>query len=139
MIRQLLIMAVVGLVFLVLNEDVGWAQSFGGYHRGRATARNVNIARGVNVGVRASGYRPYGYRGYGYGGYGYPVDLYPPVPPPDPGPRNLDSIGVAEPRSNDSRSAAKEAMNKSLQQMSLPSDAGLPASGQKTGPPNNNR
>ena len=144
MFKQISMLAVVGLAVVVMTETESLAQGFGGYHRAAATARNVNIGRGVNLGVRGSAYRPGGYRGVGgvgYGGYGrtlpygaysYGGDVYLP-PNPGPGPQGIDAIGKGADRGDKSRTSAQEQLNASLNQMKLPSDAGLPPASASSG------
>lgn len=139
MIKQISFLTVVACALLLSIESESYAHGFGGYHGARGVARNVNVARGINVGVRASGYRSYGYRGPGYAAVGsrgplVPGYAYGPVvtgPAPGPGPRNLDKIGVGAKESPDLRTGSKEKLNQALNQMSLPSDAGLPAAKKK--------
>lgn len=132
MIKQLSLLAVAGLVFMVTTETETYGQGFGGYHR---TARNLAVARGVNVGVRGAAYRPYGYRGPGYGAYGYRVPYGSSIdsrgnvilpPKPGKGPVGIDNIGNDAKKGDDTRSSARDALSQSLNQMKLPSDAGLP-------------
>ncbi len=147
MIKHLSVLAVLSLIFLVTSQNDCQGQGFGGYHGAALTARNVNVARGINIGVRASAYRPGGYRGPGYGAYGYRgpgyrnygyaafpagsyVDGGAVILPPAPGkgPVGIDSIGTgAEKGASNLRSSSQAALNQSLEHVRLPSDAGLPA------------
>ncbi len=131
MIKRLSLLAAVGLLVFVATESESLAQ-FGGYHGAAARARAVNVGRGVNVGVRAAPFR-YGGYGYGYGRalpYGSYGDAYGNVylpPNPGKGPAGISSIGSGNKRADDLRGSSQATLNAALNQMRLPSDAGLPA------------
>jgi hypothetical protein len=140
MFKQFSLLAVVGLIFMVATETETWGQ-FGGYHGAAVRGRGVNVARGVNVGVAGAAYRAGGYRGVGYGGYGgYGYGYGRALPygstfdgygnvilPPNPGqgPVGMDKITSKPP--TEFRGGSQAALNEALNQMRLPSDAGLPA------------
>ena len=120
--------------FLQHNDCV--AHGFGGYHNAAVRAAAVNraarVSRGINIGVAAAPYRRYGYPRYPAP---VPVAPYypaynPSVPFPDmpgPGPVNLDKLVGKPAAPNNSRASSLDSLDAALKQMSLPSDAGLPA------------
>lgn len=137
MIKRMGVLTAVGVTLLLASETECWGQ-FGGYHRSAVTRRNVNVARGVNVGTRGAAYRPGGYRGVGYGGYGgygvFPHGTYVDgmgavILPPNPGqaPVGIENVGSDNKEARNLRGSSKSALNDALNQRKLPSDAGLPA------------
>jgi hypothetical protein len=143
MIKRFCMMAAASLMLLSGAENESWAQGFGGFHRARGR-RVVAASRYGYGGYYRSG--SYGY-GVGYGNVGNPygavggttyiggmrVGGAPPTQVslgPAPGPVGVDSIGTKR-TETDLRAYNREALDKSLSQMKLPSDAGLPAAGSK--------
>ena len=144
MIKRFCMMAAASLMLLSGTENESLAQGFGGFHR--AAGRRVVVAPRYGYGgYYRSG--SYGY-GVGYGNVGNPygavggstyiggMRVWGGAPRsvvslgPAPGVVGVDSIGTKS-TETDLRAYNREALDKSLSQMKLPSDAGLPAAGSK--------
>ncbi len=150
MIKHGIIFSAAALLLLTTTENQSWAQGFAGFHGARG--RNVAVARRPIYG----GYGYYRTPTFGYGvGYGNVGNPYAAVGGttyiggmrvgggysgggssvsrgPAPGPIGIDTIGTKDTRT-DLRASSLDALNESLSQMKLPSDAGIPAAGSKSG------
>ena len=140
MIKRISVLAAAALFLVLTTENEIWAQGFGGFHSGGvhvggAYGRGANVrgvydrgyGRGVVTGVPAGAIRRgRRYGGYGYGGYG---DTFILPPNPGKGPAGIESMGQVNPGGNNLAAADLAKLQQSLKQMSLPSDAGLPAVG----------
>eukprot|EP01047_Picozoa_sp_COSAG01_P007120 COSAG01_NODE_265_length_19887_cov_33.672579_7_plen_141_part_00 len=136
MITRILTLTAILIAFALLQHNECAAHGFGGYHNAAIRAAAVNRAatlnRGINIGVNAAPYRRYSYSRYPAP---LPIAPYypaynPSVPFPDmpgPGPANLDKLVGKPAAPKDSRASSLDSLDAALKQMSLPSDAGLPA------------
>lgn len=136
MIIHLLGLAATQTAFALLQHNECAAQGFGGYHNAAVRAAAVNrvaaINRGINIGVNAAPCQRYAYPRYPvpvpvdpyYPGYN-PSFSFPDMP--RRGPANSDKLIVKPAAPNNSRASSLDSLDAALAQMSLPSDAGLPA------------
>ena len=138
MIKRFLTLTVTLIAFALLQHNECAAHGFGGYHnaaiRAAAVNRTAALNRGVNIGVNASAYRRYSYPRYPVPVATYYPAYNPNIPMPNfpgPGPANLDKLVGKPAAPKDSRSSSLDSLNAALKQMSLPSDAGLPATPSK--------